>query len=392
MHYAVPRILARAGMLERLYTDLYASSRIQRVLNVVPSRIASVARVLGRQAPELPPHLVDSFPAFGLEYALRLRLARNAAASSEAFLWAGARFCELVRKRGLGRATAVYTYNDAALEILVHARSRGMVTVLEQTIAPLAIEAALLDAERAKYPGWEPHSANAAVLERRCLRQQDEWMAADLILCGSHFVVDGIRKAGGSTCRCAIVPYGIDSTAVPRIRAAHSPLRVLTVGAVGLRKGAPYVLAAAKALGGAAEFKMLGPVAIADSTRAKFEGHVQILGAVPRSEVALQYEWADAFLLPSLCEGSATAIYEALAAGLPVVCTPNCGSVVTDGQDGFIVPPADHEPIVERLLLCREPGVLESMSAAALETARRFTVDDYALRLLDALDVGVAHV
>ena len=70
---------------------------------------------------------------------------------------------------------------------------------------------------------------------------------------------------------------------------------------------------------------------------------------VPRSEVIRHYEWADIFLLPSLCEGSATSTYEALTAGLPVVCTPNCGSVVRHGTEGYLVPIRDPGAISDRL-------------------------------------------
>jgi glycosyltransferase involved in cell wall biosynthesis len=162
-------------------------------------------------------------------------------------------------------------------------------------------------------------------------------------------------------------------------------LRVLTVGAVGLRKGSPYVLRAARALGAAAQFRMAGPAQLSPAARAEFEGHVELLGPVPRNQVRRHFEWADVFLLPSVCEGSATATYEALAAGLPVVCTHNTGSVVTDGADGFLVPARDHLPIVERMARFAEPGVLEAMSANALAKARAFDLEAYSRRALAAI-------
>ena len=58
----------------------------------------------------------------------------------------------------------------------------------------------------------------------------------------------------------------------------------------------------------------------------------------------------DVFVFPTWMEGSAKAVYEALAVGLPVVTTPCAGSVVEDGKDGFIVPPGDVESIREKLL------------------------------------------
>jgi len=105
--------------------------------------------------------------------------------------------------------------------------------------------------------------------------------------------------------------------------------------------------------------------------------------------MAEHYAWADVFLLPSICEGSATVCYEALAAGLPVVTTENAGSVVRDGIDGFIVPIRDAAAVVARLeTLDRDRPLLESMARAARERAREFTLEKYGERLLAALSAA----
>jgi len=112
---------------------------------------------------------------------------------------------------------------------------------------------------------------------------------------------------------------------------------------------------------------------------------VQLTGVVPRSEVAAHYAWADVFLLPSLCEGSATSTYEAMFQGLPVVCTPQTGSVVRDGIDGFIVPPRDGAAIADKLaLLAAKPDLLAQLSENARQRSADFTLEKYGERLLAA--------
>jgi glycosyltransferase involved in cell wall biosynthesis len=92
------------------------------------------------------------------------------------------------------------------------------------------------------------------------------------------------------------------------------------------------------------------------------------------------------FLLASICEGSATVCYEALAAGLPVVTTPNAGSVIRDGIDGFIVPIRDGPAIAGRLrLLAGDRERLSWMSANATARSREFTVEKYGDRLVGAI-------
>ena len=58
---------------------------------------------------------------------------------------------------------------------------------------------------------------------------------------------------------------------------------------------------------------------------------------------------ASVFVFPSLDEGSALVTYEAMAAGLPVVTTPNSGSLVRDSLDGYIVPIRDAQSLAERI-------------------------------------------
>ncbi len=111
---------------------------------------------------------------------------------------------------------------------------------------------------------------------------------------------------------------------------------------------------------------------------------------VPHSEVEAHYAWADVFLLPSLYEGSATVIYEALRAGLPVVVTPNAGSVARDGQDGFVVPVRDSDAVVAALeRLAADPDLRLALGRSAAARGAQFGLDAYGARLREVLR-GVA--
>jgi hypothetical protein len=388
MHYAVPAILHRAGMLERFYTDIYAP-RMPKPLQALASRYGtpSLRRWLGRVPFEIPDEKITSFDVMGLEYNWRLRRAISSGPATAAYLWAGHEFCRRIIHRGLGGADCVYTFNSAGLELLQHARTQGTFTVMEQTVAPAVVEEVLLEAERSDHPQWVPPREKDPFQRAYQEREQMEWEAADLILCGSEFVRDGIRASGGPADRCCVVPYGVrPPAAIPKRDFHHSPLRVLTAGAVGLRKGSPYVLAAARFLKGRAEFRMAGALDVTTHAQELLAAHVSLLGAVPRSEIHEQFAWADVFLLPSICEGSATACYEALSFGLPVIATLNTGSVVRDGIDGFVVPIRDTESIVEKLdRFDSDRNLLAFMSRNARLRSADFTVEKYGERLLSSL-------
>ena len=105
-----------------------------------------------------------------------------------------------------------------------------------------------------------------------------------------------------------------------------------------------------------------------------------------QSEVAGYYRLFDAFLLPSLNEGTPVSAIEALASGTPVVATRVGGvpDVVTDGVDGFLVEPGDTAAAADRLAdLARDPDLRASMGDAGSASVReRYAVE----RLVDDVD------
>ncbi len=417
MHYAVPRILHAEGLLEHFFTDICANKGWPRILHFIPPKLrtAAVARLLSRVPQNIPANRVTAFMDLGFEYSRRLRQVKSPSDATAVFLWNDSEFCCRVNASPWGEARGVFTFNNAGLEIMQLARARRLITVMEQTIAPSKVEQRLLEEQQALTPGWEkPHIDR--LLAQYSERQYAEWEIADLIICGSEFVREGIRGCQGPVEKCVIIPYGADSPASyenggngnsnaksklnrepfsyldsdPRPENGYPALHVLTVGTVGLRKGAPAVYEAAKALEERAQFRWVGGVELLPSVMPLMRRYVQLTGAVPRSEVYRHFAWADVFLLPSVCEGSATVTYEALACGLPVICTPNTGSVVRDGMEGFIVPVNDPHAIVQRLeLLLRDRDKIKAMSTSAKRKAREFTVTAYGQRLRKALtDIG----
>jgi glycosyltransferase involved in cell wall biosynthesis len=388
MHYAVPAILQRAGMLERLYTDIYAPP-LPRPVRAWASRFGPVPlrRWLGRVSEDVPKRKISSFATMGLEYYRRRNFAAAPGSMTAEYLWAGKELCRRVVKKGLGSARGVFTYNSAGLELLEYARQRGLFAVTEQTSAPTRIYEELLEREQNSFRQWAAFRAKDPFLFAYEEREQMEWSSASLILCASEFVREGIRAMGGPVERCRVVPYGVHMPAsMERKERGHRPLRVLTVGAVRIMKGPQYVLAAARVLKGKAEFRMAGQIDVTPYAESLLWEDITLLGAVPRSEIHDHFAWADVFLLPTLCEGSATVCYEALSHGLPVITTPNAGSVIRDGVDGFIVPIRDSAAIADRIERLADDGDLwAAMSSNARERASEYTLEKYGERLLSAL-------
>lgn len=103
-------------------------------------------------------------------------------------------------------------------------------------------------------------------------------------------------------------------------------------------------------------------------------------------EVAGYYRLFDAFLLPSVNEGTPVSAIEALASGTPVVATRVGGvpDVVRDGEDGFLFEPGDTDDAAERLALLASDATLRSaLGASGRERVlRRYSVS----RLVEDVD------
>jgi glycosyltransferase involved in cell wall biosynthesis len=94
-------------------------------------------------------------------------------------------------------------------------------------------------------------------------------------------------------------------------------------------------------------------------------GHVRFLGE--RQDVPGLLRQADGFVLSSLYEGLPLALLEAMAARLPVVATRvgGCPELVSDGETGFLVPPADEAALAWAMdCLIRDPAVGRAMGEA----------------------------
>ena len=221
-----------------------------------------------------------------------------------------------------------------------------------------------------------------------------EYALADRIIAPSNFVAETFTRQGIDREKMDVVPYGVEITRFKMEpdhenkfkRDEEEHFRVLFVGSITLRKGVHHLLEAFDHLNiPASELIILGrddrQLGGMIENKAK-NPRVRFPGSVPQLELRKFYEDASVFVLPSLCEGSAMVIYEAMAAGLPVITTPNAGSIVRDGVDGFIVPVRDPGALEEKIIWMYEhPKERIEMGQCAAERVKEFTWERYGERL-----------
>lgn len=388
-HYAVPRILHEAGMLERLFTDSYIGNKpwLRAALRAVPRQLRGrpLERWLGRVNSVIPADKVTSFDWLGLSFAHRRGRVSTVSERSRIVVEVARAFNRRVVQSKFGDADTVWGFNGACLEVFAAAKEQGLRCIVEQTIAPLQVQNRLLQQEIERWPGWQPGLHAGVGIPEMEDRQAAEWQLADGIICGSQFVVDGIAACGGPVEKCWIVPYGVDLDTFParraRQRAPGQRLRVLFAGEVGLRKGAPWLLEALRILGPEmVEARIAGGLVLSREKLQPFGEVAEFLGPVPRNRMTDLFAWADLFVLPSVCEGSAAVIYEAVASGLPVVCTPNTGALASEAIS--VVPVGDVHALVSAIA-GHARGEQPKLNPA--EMRELYGLEYYAKRLLGAV-------
>ncbi len=396
MHYAVPALLHRAGMLAHLYTDAYAGPGSWlhyplRVFSMLPKKLWGnpLTRLIDRCESEIPLNKITAFNWLGLKYSLMLSRAKNLSERQTIYLNTAKNFCEKIVEKGLNGADIIYTFESNALELLAECQKEGLTGLVEQSVAAKRILSKLLAEEYEAWPDWELSYSGKYNWANRMAREEEEWGLADKIICPSEFVANGLKSLKVSPEKIVMVPYGIDTLKWSKIdRKLHKgPLRIIFVGELGVRKGVPYLLEAISRLPKRGVVtRLIGKSNIRLDKLRRFQNLVEITGLLPRSMIPEQYQWGDVFVFPSIGEGSATVTYEAMAAGLPVIATPNAGSVVRDGIDGFIVPIRDAGAIAEKLeIFLRDRELLVWMSQNARARAAEFSWNNYATRLENTL-------
>lgn len=273
-------------------------------------------------------------------------------------------------------ADLLHVWGGYGLHTLKEARRRGMITVVERASTHPRYQARLLNREYARWGlSW-------SVPECVVHRAVTEFAAADYILIPSDFVRQTFLAEGVAEDRLLLQHFGVDHRRFISTPAGDTnhPFRVLFVGQISIRKGVLYLLEAWRQLGWQdAELWLVGLVEPGvQPVLRRYAGLPGIHWSGHMPDPAVCYQSADLFAFPSLEEGSALVTYEAMAAGLPVVTTPNAGSVVRDGQEGLLVPIQDSTALATALEQLRAaPKRRRAMGRAARQRAAALSWEAY---------------
>lgn len=216
------------------------------------------------------------------------------------------------------------------------------------------------------------------------VRMEEEFARMDRIYVVSDYVRRTFEQSGYQSDKLVVNRLCIDPEVYRcnpdrwnKETLAARKFTVITGGFLCVRKGTHFLLEAAARLkreGCDFFLGLLGSPYFFGDLMQKYAAVADHVGSVSFAPLLDWYNRADVLVLPSLTEGMSRVVMEAMACGTPCITTSTNGAseVITDGVDGFVIPPSSEEAIREKiLLLYNDRERAAEMGRRALEKARQ---------------------
>jgi len=277
-------------------------------------------------------------------------------------------------------STLIHVWSSTAEPTINWAKQNGIPVVLERSSAHITVQAQILE-EEYKQLGLVCNEVHSEIVAQE-LR---EYQLADRIAVPSLFAKRTFLQQGFKKTQLIHNPLGTNLETFSPGAKEDDVFRLVYAGSLGVRKGIHYLVRAfIEANIPNSELILLGKampetphLLTGADERVKCPGHVS------EAELARYYRNSTVFVMPSLEEGLAMVQSQAMACGLPIICTGNTGgedllriqstkpiylnNQIEEYPSGYVVPPRDHSAIASLLqLLATNPQILKQKQEAAL--------------------------
>lgn len=325
-----------------------------------------------KDEPGIPSEKIHSFPWLHTPFMARGKLGLNRSEwLNREWAWWDHETLDRYVASQLSSPTVLIALSASGYHAGRRTQALGGIHICDRGSSHIHVQNQLLEEEYQRYGlSWR------GIDPRTIAKEEAEYQQADLISIPSQFCFDTFVAQGVSTEKLLKIPYG---ARLERFKpagnesAAQQGFDVLFVGSASPRKGFIDLLNAFHLLQHPRKrLVLIGSVSaevsvLLDSFSDRHS--VEIVGSVPNAKLQEYYQRAAVFVLPSVEEGLAMVIGEAMACGCPVIASTNTGAseLIADGIEGFIVPIRSPQTIADRLLqLADDPALRAGMGRAAL--------------------------
>jgi glycosyltransferase involved in cell wall biosynthesis len=241
-----------------------------------------------------------------------------------------------------------------ALPILQKSKSLGIKTVISHASAH-TIEHKNLLIEAYQQAGLSTKFLEEEFSNRRQDTVQEEYAMADFIQVPSTFVEQTFLANGIPAHKLKVIPLGVDLRFFYRENISlPKKFRLIYVGQLSVQKGLPTLLRAFEELNlPDVELCLVGALLPEiKNILAKNNKNINYLGILPQNKLINEFQRSSVFVIHSVQDGFAQVVPQAMACGLPVICSANVGGadLVIDGKTGFVTPIYAVEKLKEKIL------------------------------------------
>jgi len=343
--YAIARILEKNCRLAALYTDSSAASLLGRLAAMISPAMKnnSLTRLCHRKTEGVPiPKIYSSDVVVFRELAAKI-CGRTV---SEEEHWGQWLSVPMIRW-GVPPGSIIYNMYCENLDFIRHARTiAGVKIITDMYIYPLQSSYLAGFDEKNKLPLTGIDSIPPEVLHEVC-------HLSDFILCPSAFVAQGVRLlAPDCIDKIRICPYGSSIQRDPLMAQKVQRGRFFWAGRNWFRKGLFLLADAANDLKERypdMEFRAAG-LTIDDVPDPLRYRNINFLGNLNKQQMHEEFQAADAFVFPTLCEGMAGVVIEAIASGCPVITSRQAGvDGIRPGETGFLMEAGDCQGLIQTM-------------------------------------------
>lgn len=193
---------------------------------------------------------------------------------------------------------------------------------------------------------------------------------------------------------------GIDLNYYPPRPLVDGPPRFLMIARLLGDKGVREYAAAASIVRRThpnARFDLVGPLdsnpdAISATEVSRWTACGDIVWHGAQADVRPFLADSHVFVLPSYREGTPRAVLEAMATGRPIITTdaPGCRETVTNGDNGFLVPPRNIDALSQAMLrFIAEPHLIKDMAERSQQIVlEKYAADKVTAHMLNTMNIG----
>jgi glycosyltransferase involved in cell wall biosynthesis len=396
--FELSKALIKKGFLDRYITSVYnrPKSFTRILLKFVKGNLYK--KINGRKSSSIPDESVKQYNELGVIFTLFLNKFPRIQKIAENwnFYIESSFYKKTMKFIKNNRPDCVVIYNGYANKHIDIIKNLGVVKIMDMSIAKRDYIQQILQHEIDETGLSEIKDMHFSYWDEKMLMNDSQGCnGVDFFLVPSKFVKDSLLQSGIQESKIKMVPYGVNIQQFNPVenKKISGNLKLLFVGSITYRKGIHRLLNVIHKMPNV-EVYLAGTYDKSSKIYLNYKDYenIHFLGFITRDILNDLYNECDVFVLPSFCEGMAMVGLEAMASGLPMICTSYSGvnDVVEDGVNGFVYTANQEDELKKHIIwFIENRNQLKKLSHNARNTALNYSWDQYHTRVADAIEVCI---